>query len=47
MQQLYDKVEGTLVENVWVETKLFGRDSNYYFAHEVEVEDETAPGTDD
>lgn len=43
----FAKVDGALAENVWVETKLFGRDSSYYFAHEVEVVDAAAPGTDD
>jgi hypothetical protein len=43
----FSKVEGDLVENVWVETKLFGRDNNAYFAHEVEVEDEDDADTDD
>jgi len=43
----FDKVEGTLADDVWVESKLFGFDLDTYFAHEVEVEEEDAVETDD
>ncbi len=43
----HDKVEGNLVNDSWVETKLFGLELDQYLAHEVEVEDEDAVDTDD
>ncbi|MBU0675089.1 MAG: DUF4382 domain-containing protein [Proteobacteria bacterium] len=42
-----DNVEGILVDDAWVEVKLYGVDSSVYFVHEVEVEDSTAPDTND
>lgn len=42
-----DKVEGNLVNDSWVETKLFGFELDTYLAHEVEVEDEGEVDTDD
>jgi len=36
----YDKVEGNLADDIWVEVKLFGFDLDRYLAHEVEVKDE-------
>ena len=43
----FDKVEGTLAENSWVETKLFGWTDEVYLAHEVEIEDAEEGETDD
>jgi len=43
----HDRVQGILADEVWVETKLFGYADPWYLAHEVEVEDETAPDSDD
>ncbi len=42
-----DKVEGNIVNDSWVETKLFGFELDTYLAHEVEVEDEGEVDTDD
>ncbi len=43
----HDKVEGNLVNDSWVESKLFGFDLDRYLAHEVEVAEVAEVDTDD
>ncbi len=43
----YQRIDGDLAENIWVEVKLYGFIDPDYLAHEVEVEDEDHDETDD